>query len=108
MAQTFRERVYECVKLIPTGRVSTYKDIANLLGEPNSCRAVGQALKTNPFSPVVPCHRVIKSDGKVGGFQGTPNSKEKVMMLEKEGVRIIDGKVKDRSFFYVLQASFDR
>ena len=93
----FAQKVYQLLKKIPKGKVSTYKEIAKAL----NCRAyqaVGQALKRNPFSPQVPCHRVVKSDGSIGGFAGKTSGKEikrKIMMLKKEGIRFNSKKVKD-------------
>ena len=65
----FSEKVYDICKRIPRGKVSTYKEISLMLGV-NSCQAVGQSLRRNPYAPKVPCHRVVKSDGYVGGFFG--------------------------------------
>jgi len=79
----FQKRIYEVVKKIPRGKVLTYKEVARLAGRPKAYRAVGNALNKNPFAPAVPCHRVIKSDGKIGGYaRGT---KIKVKLLRKEG-----------------------
>ena len=78
---------------IPRGRVSTYKDIATALGNPHLARAVGNALNKNRDTEKVPCHRVIKSDGSLGGFnQGL---KEKIRLLESEGITIRKGKVEN-------------
>lgn len=85
----FQQRVYDAVSQIPRGSVATYGEIAEQIG----CRcaqAVGQALRKNPFAPVVPCHRVVASDGSIGGFFGQkegPEITRKRMMLEEEGVR---------------------
>lgn len=83
--------VYQAVYLIPKGRVSTYKLIAEAIGHPHHSRAVGKALSQNPYAPQVPCHRVVGSDGKLGGFYGTsalnsPNVQRKRQMLADEGV----------------------
>jgi O-6-methylguanine DNA methyltransferase len=64
----------------------TYGEIAKILH--SSPRAVGQALKRNPYAPIVPCHRVIHADGRIGGYNGVRNSKKKIEMLKKEGVKI--------------------
>jgi methylated-DNA-[protein]-cysteine S-methyltransferase len=69
---------------IPRGRVSTYGLIAGHLGRPGASRAVGNALATNPFPLIVPCHRAVRSDGGLGGFQGGPAMKR--TLLELEGV----------------------
>lgn len=89
----FQSLVYEAVKKIPRGKVSTYGEIALAIGKPRAMRAVGNALNCNPFAPQVPCHRVVRSDGGVGGFAG--GSKKKIMMLEREKVKIEKGKIVD-------------
>ena len=92
---TFAERVYEELRKVPKGKVTTYKKLAEKLGT-KAYRAVGSALKNNPYAPEVPCHRVIKSDGKIGGFMGKMSGEEvakKIVLLRNEGVEIIGGKV---------------
>lgn len=92
---TFAEKVYEELKKVPKGKVTTYKLLAEKLGT-EAYRAVGTALKNNPYAPAVPCHRVVKSDGRVGGFMGKVNGVEvnkKIALLRDEGVEIFDGKV---------------
>jgi len=88
MITNFQKKVYEIVKKIPKGKTTTYKVIAKKLK--TSPRAVGQALKVNPYFPKVPCHRVICSNGKIGGFNGNnpKNIKKKIQLLKKEGVKI--------------------
>lgn len=91
---SFSERVYELCKKIPKGRIITYGEIAKDLN--CKCyRAVGQALRRNSsFS--VPCHRVVKSDGGIGGFRGDIKGKkieEKIKLLEREGVKVRNGKI---------------
>ncbi len=97
---TFAEKVYEQLMQVPKGKVTTYKKLAGLLGT-KAYRAVGSALKNNPFAPEVPCHRVVKSDGKVGGFMGKLEGDEvakKIVMLRNEGVEILGGKVDLKKF----------
>ena len=78
----FQEKVYNAVKKIPKGRVLTYKEVARLIGSSKAYRAVGNALNKNPFASV-PCHRVVRSDGEVGGYaRGT---KVKIKLLKREG-----------------------
>lgn len=95
----FATSVYDKCKLIPRGQVSTYKDIASALNNPKACRAVGSALKRNPYAPVVPCHRVVASDRTLGGFYGSTDLsgsllKKKKAMLEEETVTFeANGKV---------------
>lgn len=78
----FRDKVYEVTKLIPRGEVLTYKEVARRAGRPKACRAVGSILSKN-FDPSVPCHRVIRSDGKLGGYNR--GARVKVRMLKGEG-----------------------
>lgn len=93
----FQSRVYEACLLIPRGRVATYAGLARAIGC-GSPRAVGQALKRNPFAPRVPCHRVVASDRGLGGFSGQSGGEEvdrKRALLASEGVGFAgDGKVK--------------
>ena len=85
----FQQRVYDAISLIPKGRVATYAGVAAFIGC-GSPRAVGQALKVNPFAPQVPCHRVIAASLTLGGFQGEREGaaiERKRRMLAREGVR---------------------
>ena len=78
----FQKKVYNIVSKIPRGKVLTYKEVARLAGSPRAFRAVGNTLNKNPFKEV-PCHRVIRSDGKTGGYaRGT---EEKIKILRNEG-----------------------
>ncbi|RKX98113.1 MAG: hypothetical protein DRP54_08535 [Spirochaetes bacterium] len=88
----FSEAVYEIVKRIPKGRVSTYSEVAKAIGKPKAFRAVGQVLKRNK-NPDVPCHRVVMSSGCLGGFKGRKSSREKEILLKGEGISIRDGRV---------------
>lgn len=69
---------------IPYGQVRTYKDIAESIGRPRACRFVGNTLAKNPFPVLIPCHRVIRSDGSVGKFGGGTELKEKMIRLEMQ------------------------
>lgn len=89
----FENLVYRATKKIPKGRVSTYGSIALFIGREKSYRAVGNALNKNPFAPQVPCHRVVGSNGSLGGFAFGVNKKKD--LLEKEGVKIYGDKVVD-------------
>jgi len=89
----FQKLVYGATKKIPKGRISTYGEIARAIGRPRSARAVGNALNCNPFAPDIPCHRVVRSDGSVGGF--AKGNKEKIRILEGEKIRIRKGKIVD-------------
>ncbi len=88
--KSFNERCYEVLKKVPKGKVTTYKEIAKRL-KSKGYRAVGNAMNKNPYAPRVPCHRVVCSDGKVGGF--AHGTKKKIEMLRKEGVGIVNGKI---------------
>ena len=85
----FEQKVYREISKVPKGKVITYGFLAKILK--SSPRAVGQALKRNPNAPIVPCHRVIHSDGRIGGYNGIKNSKKKIKLLKNEGVRITKG-----------------
>ena len=81
----FQKKVYKFVKTITKGKTTTYKEVAVAIGRPNAYRAVGNVLNKNQFAPEVPCHRVIRSDGQIGGFaSGTP---KKVKLLQGEQVK---------------------
>ena len=84
----FQKNVLEVTKKIPAGKVATYGLIAKILGDLNLSRAVGNALNKNPFPIIVPCHRVVKSDGHVGGF--AKGTEAKVKLLKKENIQIND------------------
>lgn len=79
----FQEKVYAVVKKIPKGQVLTYKEVAKKVGKPGAARAVGTVLSKN-FDPQIPCHRVIRSDGKVGNYN-RGGSVGKMKILKKEG-----------------------
>lgn len=91
---SFKERVYKILKKVPGGKVTTYKEISKILGK-KSYRAVGNALNKNPHPGTrknqVPCHRVIKSNGEVGGF--ATGKENKIKLLKKEGVKIEKEKI---------------
>lgn len=83
------QSVYDLLLHIPPGQVSTYGDIARALGHPNASRAVGRILGKNPNPIVVPCHRVVMSNGKLGGYANGAEKKRE--LLEKEGVIFSNG-----------------
>ena len=80
----FEKEVYKTTLAIPSGEVRSYKWVAEALGEPKACRAVGNALNKNPYAPMVPCHRVVRSDHSIGGFAKGAALKER--LLKKEGI----------------------
>lgn len=89
----FNEKVWDALKEIPRGKVTTYKEIAKRVGSRKAFRAVGNACNKNPHSPKVPCHRVVSSDGSIWGYAHGPRAKKK--LLAKEGIEIADGKIVD-------------
>ncbi len=88
--KSFTELCYSQLKKIPRGKVTTYKAIAQALGT-NAYRAVGNALNKNPYTPKVPCHRVVKSNGEVGGY--AQGMKKKINLLKKEGISVTGNKI---------------
>jgi methylated-DNA-[protein]-cysteine S-methyltransferase len=87
----FEVAVYVATSKIPKGKVSTYKRIAEKIGKPRAIRAVANALPKNPLFPVVPCHRVVKSDGGFGGPKDRANGRR--ALVKAEGVPLRGGKV---------------
>jgi methylated-DNA-[protein]-cysteine S-methyltransferase len=95
--KSFSDRVYDLLRKVPKGRVTTYKEIAQALGS-KAYRGVGQAMKRNPYAPDVPCHRVVAASGRIGGFRGKRSGaaiKEKIQMLRNEGIEFSGEKVKN-------------
>ena len=81
----FQWKVLEVALHIPLGETRSYKWIAETLGRPQAVRAVGQALKRNPYPLIIPCHRVIREDGSLGGYAGKyDRRKEKLLKMERE------------------------
>lgn len=92
----FQQQVLRVEHTVPHGRVTTYGRLAAAVGRPGAARAAGHALATNPFPLVIPCHRAVRSDGRLGGYQG--GTKMKRALLEMEGIGLgPDGRVM-RSF----------
>ena len=86
MILSFKEKIYNIVKKIPKGKTMTYKQVASLAGKPRAYRAVGNILNRNKDYKNIPCHRVVRSDGKIGGYNKGTRYKEN--LLKKEGVLI--------------------
>ncbi len=86
----FQIKVWNEIKKIPKGSVRTYKEIAIAINHPKSYRAVANACKKNPYPIVIPCHRVIKSNGSVGGYFGKEKISEKIKLLKDEGYKGFD------------------
>ena len=81
----FQLKVWDYLKNIPKGEVKTYKEVAIGINNPKSARAVANACAKNPYAPKIPCHRVIRSDGSLGGYSGAGGVKAKEKLLKKEG-----------------------
>ena len=79
---SFKERVYEVVKKIRKGKTLSYKEVAKMAGRPNAYRAVGNILNKN-HDPKIPCHRVIRSDGRLGGYNRGVEKKRRILEKEK-------------------------
>lgn len=86
-------RVYKKLLKVPKGKVTTYGDLARAVGLQNGQRIIGQIMGKNPFPVIIPCHRVVKSDGKIGGYYY--GEKVKTKMLSDEGVLVKNGKIQD-------------
>ena len=82
----FQIKVWKALMGIPRGQVRTYSEIARQIGHPNSARAVANACAKNPYLPEVPCHRVIRTDGGLGGYSGPGGVETKRKLLRDEGV----------------------
>lgn len=91
MPKKFSALVLNGLKRVPKGYVTTYQLLARAVGRPRAARAVGNALHGNPDAPVVPCHRVVCSDGSLGGYAF--GSAKKTALLKKEGVKVKNGKI---------------
>ncbi len=95
----FQQAVIRAEHAVPRGSVTTYGRIARRLGREGAARAVGNALATNPFPIIVPCHRAVRSDGRLGGYQGGPAMKR--ALLEREGITFDErGRVAVPRFHY--------
>ena len=84
----FQLKVWKYLKTIPKGTVKTYKQVAIAIKRPKSARAVANACGKNPYAPKIPCHRVIRSDGGLGGYSGRGGIKTKLRLLRSEKVNI--------------------
>ena len=82
----FQVMVWKYLKTIPKGQIRSYKQVAKAIKRPLSYRAVANAIAKNPYSPLIPCHRVIKSDGSIGGYSGKGGVRTKVKLLKSEGI----------------------
>jgi methylated-DNA-[protein]-cysteine S-methyltransferase len=84
----FQVKVWNYLKTIPKGQIRTYLDVAKAINRPKAARAVANAVGKNPYAPIIPCHRVIRSDGTLGGYSGKGGIKTKKKLLKSEGILI--------------------
>lgn len=97
--EDLKTRVYRNLLKVPKGRVTTYKELSKSVGLKNGQRAIGRIMNKNPNPVVVPCHRVVRSDGFVGGYAYGETAKRK--LLSKEGIAVKKGKIENwnKTFF---------
>ena len=86
----FQQRIFEACRCIPYGKTASYGELAAAAGAPGAARAVGNTMARNPIPIVIPCHRVVRSDGSLGGFSSPAGTREKLRLLELEGARFAD------------------
>ena len=100
----FSEKVLKLTKQIPKGKITTYMELAKALGNPKAARAVGNALNKNRRLKVIPCHRVIKSSGEVGGY--SRGKEKKIALLKKEGIPLKNEKIVNlKRYLYIFSTS---
>ncbi len=90
---SLEQQVYKKLTEVPQGKITTYGDLAKAVGLKNGQRMIGQIMKKNPYPGIIPCHRVVKSDGKIGGY--AYGGAVKTNMLRIEGIQIQNGKILD-------------
>ncbi|OGI65289.1 6-O-methylguanine DNA methyltransferase [Candidatus Nomurabacteria bacterium RIFCSPLOWO2_01_FULL_39_18] len=81
----FQKKVWREICKIPKGKTITYQELAKKIGKPKAVRAVGNAVGANPLAVIIPCHRVVRSDGSLGGYSGKGGMRTKRILLKKEG-----------------------
>ena len=84
----FQIKVWEFLKTIPNGTVTTYSKVAEAIGYPKAVRAVANAIGNNPNPIIIPCHRVVRSDGTIGGYSGIGGINKKKSLLRKENIKL--------------------
>jgi methylated-DNA-[protein]-cysteine S-methyltransferase len=84
---SFELKVWGYLRKIPRGSTRTYSQVAKSIGKPLAVRAVANAIGKNPYAPKIPCHRVIRSDGSLGGYSGKGGIKTKKLLLKREGIK---------------------
>ena len=82
----FQKKVWQAISKIPKGKTLTYKELATKIGQPKAIRAVANAVGANPLVVQIPCHRVVRSDGTLGGYSGRGGVKTKLKLLREEGI----------------------
>tara|TARA_X000001036_G_C20506319_1_gene736039 strand:- start:330 stop:605 length:276 start_codon:yes stop_codon:yes gene_type:complete len=82
----FQLKIWRYLEKIPIGTIKTYSQVAKAIGNPQAVRAVANAIAKNPYPPKIPCHRVIRSNGSLGGYSGKGGLKTKKKLLKKEGI----------------------
>ena len=82
----FQIKVWNYLKTIPKGQLRTYTEVAKAINKPKSVRAVANAIGKNPYAPKIPCHRVVRSDGSLGGYSGKGGINTKKKLLKSEGI----------------------
>ena len=87
------KKIYRKLLQVPSGKITTYKELAKSVGLQNGQRVIGQIMKKNPFPVIIPCHRVVKSNGEIGGYAYGISIKKN--MLVKEGISISNNKIKN-------------
>ena len=94
-------KVYKKLLQVPKGKVTTYGELAKAVGLKNGQRTIGTIMRNNPFPVIVPCHRVVKSDGRIGGY--VYGERVKSRMLANEGINVKDGKIIYEEFFFTAE-----
>jgi methylated-DNA-[protein]-cysteine S-methyltransferase len=84
----FQIKVWNYLKKIPKGKLRTYSQVAKAINKPIAVRAVANAIGKNPFPPIIPCHRVVRSDGSLGGYSGKGGVTTKKVLLKKEKIHL--------------------
>jgi methylated-DNA-[protein]-cysteine S-methyltransferase len=85
---TFQVKIWKYLMKIPFGSIKTYSQVAKAIGKPLAVRVVANAIGKNPFPIKIPCHRVIRSDGLIGGYSGKGGIKTKKLLLKREGITL--------------------
>ena len=84
----FQVKVWTYLRKIPRGSIKTYSQVAKAIGKPLAARAVANAIGKNPYAPKIPCHRVVRSNGSLGGYSGKGGLITKRFLLKKEGIKL--------------------